>query len=530
MTSGIDPQPGRPPTRLQQLLQTGFVALERGDRQQAIDVCRKALAERPDMARAHYLAALIAIDAGEHDTAVRALEQTVRLNKDYAAAWARLAQVYLMIGRFMMAEECLRNATRSVRGLAATEDLIATVFRQAGNLAASHEWHEKAVASDDTEIRFLVNLANSHTFHGRFDEAEALLRRCLELDSTNAQAHWLLSRLRPAADDTHIRAMSRLLGDELPDRALAYIQYAIGKQYEDLQEWDKAFDAWEAGAAARRRTVAFDEKADTELFAALSETYTRDWFDRQQSDCNDAGPIFIVGEPRSGTTLLDRMLDAHPVVQSAGELRHLGYAVRSVTGIFEPKQFTAELMRAASAANMSELGKAYVEITASLRSEAAQLVDKLPSNYLFLPLIAAALPNAKIVHIRRDPMDSCLAIFKQHFADAYLYSYDLAELARHYSRYRQLMQLWRDRFGDRFIEVGYEDLVGDTETTLRALLPQLDLSWNAACMKYFEKPGSTATASTTQIREAPHQRSVGQWKNFELQLQPVKKILEAASR
>jgi len=201
MTSAIDPQPRRPPTRLQQLLQTGFVALDRGDRQQAIDVCRQALAERPDMARAHYLAALIAIDAGEHDIAVRALEQTVRLNKDYAAAWARLAQVYLMIGRFMMAEECLRNATRSVRGLAATEDLIGTVFRQAGNLAASHVWHEKAVASDDSGIRFLINLANSHSFHGRYDEAELLLRRCLEVDSTNAQAHWLLSRLRPAADD-----------------------------------------------------------------------------------------------------------------------------------------------------------------------------------------------------------------------------------------------------------------------------------------------------------------------------------------
>jgi hypothetical protein len=202
-----------------------------------------------------------------------------------------------------------------------------------------------------------------------------------------------------------------------------------------------------------------------------------------------------------------------------------------VASIDEPRQFSPDLFRRAGAADTTRIGETYVDLASTLRLGAAHIIDKLPSNYLYLPLILAALPNARIIHIRRDPMDACLSIFKQLFADAYLYSYDLGELARHYARYlalmrSSLMRSWRDRFGDRFIEVDYEALVGNTEETLRGVLQYSGLSWNDACLDYFNRANATATASAHQVREAPHQRSVGHWKHFERQLQPVAEILD----
>lgn len=478
------------------------------------------------MPRAHFLAAMIALNSDDREAAERALSTTVRLNDKHAAAWAHLAWLYATSGRVRLAESSLLNAAATERGRASTRDLIGTVFRLAGNPQASLEWHRKAVESDDRYVPFLINLANAELYVGNLDEAERLLRTCIDREPHRARAHWLLSRAARAESSEHADAMSDLLAGDLPETERAYLHYAIGKELEDLGDWDGAFDAWTAGATTKRRTVAYDEAAEIELFETLEATFTRDWFGAQQSACFDAGPVFIVGEPRTGTTLLDRMLDAHPMVASAGELRFFGFAVRQVTKSDEPRQFSADLMRRAAAADVTAIGEAYVDLASTLRLDAAHIVDKLPPNFLYLPLILAALPNARVIHVRRQPMDACLAIFKQLFADAYLYSYDLGELARHHRRYLHLADTWRERFGDRYIEVDYEALVGNTEETLRGVLQYVGLSWNDACLEYFERDSVVTTASARQVREAPHQRSVDHWRHFAAQLRSVAAILD----
>ena len=478
------------------------------------------------MPRAHFLAGLIALDGGNRETAEKAFQNTVRYNETHAAAWARLAQLYATSGRVHMAEGALLNAARSQRGNPATLDLIGMVFRLAGNLEASLEWHTKAVAAGPNHVPFMINLANAHTYCGDPDEARRWLQTCLQQEPHNAQAHWLLSRTATAGSPAHIEQMRDLLGKVKADADRAYLNYAIGKEHEDLGKWHEAFAAWQEGAAARRRLVAWDEQRDTELFRVLEETCTSEWLEQNSGECFDAGPVFIVGQPRTGTTLLDRMLDAHPAVASGGELRFFGFAIRQATGNNEPRQFSPELMRDAATANMTVIGEAYVDLVSNLRLDAAHIVDKLPSNYLYLPLILAALPNARIIHVRRDPLDTCLAIYKQLFADAYLYSYDLEELGRHYARYRSLMQAWRERFGERFHEVDYESLVSKPEETVRSVLQYIGLSWNDACLEYFDHDPGTTTASAHQVREAPHQRSVGHWQNFREQLRPLMAVLE----
>lgn len=515
----------RPPAAAQRLLQAGFDAFRAGDLRRAAQICKESLATYPNMGRAHYLAALIALASNDRASAQRALETTVRLNEGNAAAWTRLAEVYATGGALRRAEASLQNAVATQQGNASTLDHIGTVFRLVGNLQASLEWHEKACAANPEHVPFQVNLANAHLYLGNRDAAHEILETAVATEPGDAQAHWLLSRAGKATSRKHIGEMTAALDADLPPHSIAYLQYAIGKELEDLEDWRGAFNAWSTGAAARRDLVAYDEAAEVDLFETLKATFTKGWLAQHQGDCVDAGPVFIVGQPRTGTTLLDRMLDAHPAVTSAGELRHFGIAVRQVTECGEPRQFSTDLMRQAAGADMSSLGEAYIDITSGLRLDAPHIIDKLPSNYLYLPLILAALPNARVIHVRRDPLDTCLAIFKQLFADAYLYSYDLGELARHYRRYRELMDTWRERFGECFIEVEYERLVGDPEETLRPVLQFIGLSWNDACLEYFSRESGVTTASAHQVREAPHQRSVNHWKNFEEQLQPVREIL-----
>jgi len=517
----------KPPRRLQQLVEEGLAALAAGDQQLAADLCRNALAERPDMARAHYLAAVIALEGGDRNMAQQALETVVGLNDTHSAAWAQLSRLFVTSGEFVKAQGCLINAVNTEHGNPAVLDLIGTVFRLAGNLEASRQWHQKAVAKDDQHVPFLINLANSHLYHGEQQAAEQILRGCVAIQPDNPQVHWMLSGTHTATSMQHVNEMHTLLESAVHPRSIAYLEYAIGKECEDQEEWPSAGEAFERGAAARRETVEYDEAGDIELFATAEQLFTKGWLDQQPTGPDDSAPIFIVGEPRTGTTLLDRIIGAHSAVTSAGELRHLGFALRQVTGVQEPRQFTSGLLRSAASADMAAIGDAYLASISELR-DAPRITDKLPFNYLYLPLIVAALPGAKILHVTRDPMDTCLAIYKQHFADAYLYSYDQQELARHYVRYAHLMNTWRKRLPGRFLDVSYEDLVSNTETVARQVCDYLDLPWDESCLRYFDDKGTVTTASAAQVREAPHDRSVGRWRHYAERLGAMQMILDEA--
>ena len=465
------------------------------------------------------------MDAGDLEAAVRALTKTVELNDQVAPGWAQLARIHVSTGQFVKAEGCLENAVATVRDNPVTFDVIGTTFRLAGNLDAAKHWHEKAVQHQGDHLPFLVNLANVYLYFGDLAAAEELLNRCLELQPEDAQVHWLLSRTAKAQNVWHIEAMQDLVAEQADLRARAYLCYAIGKEAEDLEDWRLAFDAFDAGARARRQTVEYDEQNEIEVFATVSARFTAEWLEAQELGPIDAAPVFIIGEPRSGTTLLDRMLGAHSAVNSAGELRHLGFAVRQVTGLKEPRQFTPELMAAAATASASDIGVAYLESTSGLRGDAAHFIDKLPVNYLYLPLILAALPKARILHMQREPMDACFAVYKQLFADAYLYSYDQQELARHFVRYATLMETWRRRFPGRFLEVGYEALVTEPEETLRTVLEGVGLSWQPQCLDFHLATSAVTTASAAQVRERPHQRSIGRWRKYERELRPIHDVL-----
>jgi tetratricopeptide (TPR) repeat protein len=506
-----------------------FRLLQAGRPEAAGELCRRILSAQPDIAEAHFLVGLVALELKDRANAIRAFGSVTTLEPAHTAAWAQLAKLYNLAGQPLRCDAALEQAMRHDDGNPFVHDVLGSVFGQLGDQPAALGWYAKAVVGAPANPAFRVNFANTLTFLGRLGEAESELRTVLSAHPGNPNAHWLLAGLRRAADRSHVEEMRKLLRHgRYPNRAAAFLQYAIGKELEDLGDWDGAYEAFAAGAAARRRTIEFDESAEAAMYAMLERTFTTGW-EQQGEGTDDPSPVFVVGQPRTGTTLVERILTAHSAVHSAGELRQFGNAYRRLVDYAGPQRHAPELFDVAGRTlEYRRLGEMYLGAVRHLRGNTPRFVDKLPSNYLYLPLILKALPNARIVHLRRGPMDACFASFKQLFADAYPHSYEQAEMARHHVRYYRLMQAWRERFGERYFEIDYERIAADIEPHARALIDFLGLPWEDACLDFHRQDTAVTTASAVQVREPAHTRSIGRWRRYERQLAPMRTALEAA--
>lgn len=510
------------------LLKRGFESLSRGRIHDAGECCRQVLQLKPDLVEGHFLVGLVALEAKDRKTAFSAFGSVTKLQKDHAAAWAQLAKLFMSEGQVTRADAALAEATRSKPSDPLIHDLLGSVYSMMGEHGVARDWFEKAVAARPDHTPYMHNLANNLIYHGETPRAEEIFLRIIELQPNSPQAHWSLAGGRKATDHDHVHRMQALLqdGDHHP-RIQAFYYYAIGKELEDLQEWDAAFDAFEKGARARRETVEYDEAAEIALFGFLEEKFTATWLNDGSVGHDSEAPVFVLGQPRSGTTLIERIISSHSAVHSAGELQQFNLSIRRLSNHKDPRRFSVEFLRAALGVNSKRLGATYMDSTARMRGTTPRFVDKLPQNYLLIPLILKALPNAKIIHLTRNPMDACFASFKQLFADAYLHSYDLEEMARHHCRYRHLMDVWRDRFGSRFFDISYEETVSNLEPNARALIAYLGLPWEESCLRFHEQSKAVSTASAVQVREPVHTRSVDRWRRYEAQLQPMQEILTA---
>jgi tetratricopeptide (TPR) repeat protein len=395
---------------MQDTLRDGFSLLAAGRLDEASECCKRLLGAKPDLVEAHFLVGLIALELKQTWTAVSAFGSVTKLQEDHGAAWAQLARLFMRAGQVARADAALEKAVKHHDGNPIVLDLIGAVYSLLGDQQEASKWVAKAVKQQPKNVMFLVNQANSHMFLGELKEAEEVLHKVLGMQPGNPNANWVLSNVRKARDREHVEQLERLVQREYRDqRALAFLYYGLGKELEDLEEWDKAFEAFAAGAKARRSTIEFDEQAEIEMFQAFGDTFTNEWLAQVATGHNDPSPIFVVGQPRTGTTLVERIITSHSQVHSAGELKQFGTCIRRLSNYREPTRYSAKLVKLAADLDCEKLGKAYMRTTAKMRGTLPRFVDKLPPNYLYVPLILKALPEAKIVHLRRNPMDACFA-------------------------------------------------------------------------------------------------------------------------
>jgi tetratricopeptide (TPR) repeat protein len=318
-----------------------------------------------------------------------------------------------------------------------------------------------------------------------------------------------------------------LQSSQLSPEKNVYLYYALGKELEDLERWDEAFTYIEKAGKAALSVSDYDVGIDVELIDKMIEVCSPDWLADGAAgpSMDNKTPIFIVGLPRTGTTLTERILSCHSMVESVGESYFIQIAIKEASRVSSQEHMTAAMVEAAASKDIQRIAKSYTNAIKYRFGNKPFYIEKFPENFLYLGFIAKAFPNAKIIHLNRNPMDSCFAMFKQSF---FRYAYSLDDLGPYYLAYHRLHKHWNELLGEQLIEVHYEELVSDQEDTTRRLLTALGLDFEEACLHFEDNVNASNTASTVQIRQKIHTRSVNRWKCFEKQLQSLKRYLEDA--
>ncbi len=432
-------------------------------------------------------------------------------------AWSRLTN-----GEFAEAEAAIERLWRS-----SPTDLV--VLTTIGQVAAAVERHDLARAAferalaqrpDDPQLQF--NLATSLRNFGELARAEQLYDCVIQRRPDDWEAYKNRAELRrQTSDSNHVLELESAIGRVGLDwRGAVMLHYALGKEKEDLGDYDGAFATYDAGAKLRRSHTNYAVEADLDRLKRVGRVFDVEWLAGQKAGCQSAEPIFIIGLPRAGSTLLERMMSAHPDVFAAGELQNFG--VCTVRLAQRPEQARYKDMIGASARlNPLELGEAYLASTRPRTGRTARFIDKMPGNFAYAGLIAAALPNATIIHIRRDPRDAGIGMYKTLFKQAYPFSYDLREIARYIRGYQALMSQWRELLPGRIVDVAYEELVDDPEGVLKDVLGRCGLSYDPACLSFFNSSEATSTASAVQVRQPIYRTSVGSWRRYAPHLAPM---------
>lgn len=493
-------------------------------------LCLELLQDDPDTAGAWFLLGVLAADHDNFGRAEELFAKAAALDPQDPRPLAHRGRALIALSRQPEAIAAAEAAAVLGPQDALTLDTIGVVFTRAGLHARALPFFEAAVAREPRNASFQYNLAASRQFAGDFEGAESAYGAALEMDPQLHRA-WssrvALRRQTPEANHrSQLEALMAEPSDD-PDRAL-HLGHALAKTCEDLGDHEAAL-AWLARAkAAKRQALGYRPEWDEALFAAAARTFQ---VGTKAAGDPDAAPIFVVGLPRTGTTLVDRILSSHPQVVSVGELANFGLAVKRAAGTASSLVLDPETLAAADRIDLGAVGRAYVESVADLRGPSPRFVDKMPLNVLYAGLIHRALPNARIVCLRRHPMDACLSNYRQLFATGfsyYNYAFDLADLGRYYLAFDRLVAHWREVLPpDRFTEVGYEAIVADQEGQTRRLLDFCGLEWDRRCLAFHENEAPVATASSVQVRQPLYASSVGRWRRYGDGLAPLRRVLEA---
>ncbi len=529
-------------------------ALGRDD--EAIAVYRQGLTQQPGNADGHYNLGCALQQNGQLEAAVAAYRQAIALKPDHADALGNAASALMTLGRAAEALPLARAQTALAPASAPAQTALSAIWMALGATTTAVDAATTATRLDPSDAEAWLQLGRALGEDGRINEAVDSLLRALALapsssdilvalaislqeagqraearrtieqaliqDPTSAAAWTVLAGVRtfaagaPELDDLARLATSlRDHPDKLND--LIHLEFALGKALMDTGDTDRAFAALSDANRRHRARITYDVARDVRAFAAIAETMDKTRIDDLTGQGHRSNrPIFIVGMPRSGTTLVEQILASHPFICGGGEMKHLDLVLmeRFHTAPDQPEWISR--LEALKPADLNALGEAYLAKTTALAPPGIRITDKMPSHFRHAGLIHLIFPQALIIHCHRTPQDNCLSCFATHFSQGQDFTYDLAELGAYYRAHAQLMAHWHSVIpADRLIQVNYEDVVGDIEGQARRLISACELPWDAACLDFHTTSRQVRTASVNQVRQPLYATSVARWKAYE---------------
>jgi tetratricopeptide (TPR) repeat protein len=552
------------PKCLQSMNNLGSIERARNHPDQAIDWYRKAIKINP-----HFLDALnnlsaVLIEEERPDEAIPLLEDLIKKAPNYVEAISNYGLAFLLQDKMDEAYQQLHRSIslkpdhkESLVGLASilkernllheAENLLqdilkkdsqdknvlvtlASVYIELSKTDEAQEIFEGILKNDPTHVGALLGLATLKIEMGDLKTAESFIRDALNIKEDNMQARFLLAQVKKVKpeDENLVKLNGFLEGPKtLHSHQRIPLYYALGKSYDDIRDFDKAFDFYARGAALKREKIQYSVEEETSQIDAIIEIVNQDFiekFSREEMNASTL-PIFVLGMPRSGTTLTEQIIASHPKVFGAGELPYFMEVMQEKAS--EKNGGYPYILKDLTQKDMKAMGNEYIRKLKLKDKDKRFITDKMPANYLNLGLIHLILPHAKIIHVKRNPVDTCISCFTRLFYRHQDATYDLTEVGRHYANYARLMDHWRQVLPkDSFFEVHYEAIVEDVEKEARKLIQYCDLPWDPSCLNFYELKRNVKTASVTQVRQPIYNSSVERWRHYEKNIGPLLKELD----
>jgi len=493
----------------------------------AVESYRRALSFKPDYAQAHNNLGVALGAQGKLDAAVESYRRALAFKSDYFQAHNNLGVALGTQGKLDAAIESYHRALSLKPDYAEAHNNLGIALAAQGKLDAAIESYRQALSLKPDYAEAHTNLAEIYIDLGKFDVAQVMLTKALESKPEYSFAWATLTKLRKMTlgDEAWLNTALRLVS---PDNAVLSVkesmklQFAIGKYYDDTQQHDLAFSAYKQAHALKRK---IEGTIDRTKFSAhidkLAAIHTAEFISQQREGASQSErPVLIVGMPRSGTTLIEQIIASHPQAFGAGEL---------VFWASQTDEEIATLQADHPPALTTKLATAYEQLLQQLSADATRVVDKLPHNFLRLGLISAIFPRAKIIHVQRHPVDTCLSIYFQEFSSHHSYANDLNDLAFYYREYARLMHHWRRVLpADRFLEVSYEEIIDDQSRWSRRIIEFIGLDWDTRCLDFHQTERKVGTASNWQVRQKIYSTSKGRWHRYEKHIGPLRGLLDLA--
>ena len=512
-------------------LQKAMSQVQKGNLGEAEKIYRSILSDDPNNVDALRLLALLASRTGAIDQAINMLENCVKIAPDYALAWENLAKLYRQKDdpdSLQKAANCFIKATELRPDWAEGWAGLGTMQTRSSQHEEGIISYKKSIELKTNQPRVHLSLGHVYKTTGNQEECINSYKDAINYDENFGEAYWSLANLKTYKFNTReIDQMEKRVDlPEVPEREKVHFLFSLGKAFEDAGNYDKSFNYYKKGNDLNRGRTTYDPKAIEALSDRLKLFFTKDKFEEYKSSgCNSGAPIFIVGLPRSGSTLVEQILASHSKVEGTMELPNIMNIARKLGNSSKDRTAYPEIIETLQDSDLTLLGQAFVNETEFLRTGKPHFIDKMPNNFSHIGLLKLILPNAKVIDARRNPMDTCFSCYKQLFARGQAFTYDLSEIARYYVNYVNLMDHWNKVLPGYVFKIQHEALLQDQEGITRDLLEFCELDFEPSTLEFYKTERAVKTASSEQVRQPINTKGLNQWKNFESHLNDLKHYL-----
>ena len=502
-----------------------------GKLEEAEKLYRQALKNNPDNVDAMRMLAMLAATLKHFDDAERLLRRAVAIAPDFLAAVIDLGRVLKEQDRFEEAIGCFKKAIGINPNNPQTHFLLAGACAPAALNHEAVKEYQKTLELSPRHPGALLGLGNALKTIGRLDEAVRAYHDCIDVKPNNGETYWSLANLKTYRfSDEQLAEMEKRVEEDNAsgDKSEVNFLFALGKAYDDRQDYERAWHYYERGNDKQRMLVQYDPVHTETINDGIIEVFDQALLEEKSGSGHpDPAPIFVLGLPRSGSTLVEQVLASHSQVEGTSELPYLGRVATSLNrnrpdGVNYPKA-----VRELEAENFAALGEDYVRYAQLHRTEGKPFfVDKMPNNFPTIGFLHLILPNARIIDARRHPLDACVGNYRQHYARGQTFAYDLTDIGEYYLQYQRMMDHWEEVLPGRILTVQYEEVVTDFDNQVRRILDYCNLPWEEDCIRFYETERPVRTASSEQVRQPIYTGALNFWRNYEAHLDELVEILE----